>query len=378
MSQSPTRRTRAAVCGIALLAMLLAAVAVEPAVPADQTDLLLQKTDNSDAALVADQVCPSMAEMTVRKVVVNPAGDPDAGRQFEFTPNPAAPWLPTGQTTFVLAHDQTRSTCTDSTTDDYTVTETTDPLHTTTSACAGDIDPQNRVSSASGTQVIFRPGPIQGEILECTFTNTRKTGTLRVGKVLAPTSDPGKFDLQIDGMTRLANAGHGQGITITVETGNHDVGEVAGTGTSLSDYTSQIECVDAQGGPVKSGTGTSLRDIAVGEGDQITCTITNTRQPPTYVAVTSATARRGTGGVTIAWRTSSEIGVLGFNVWRGVKGRFAKLNRTLIPARPGAAGANYRYVDRSALPHRAYVYLLEAVGLNGARRMLSAVRLPAR
>ena len=33
------------------------------------------------------------------------------------------------------------------------------------------------------------------------ITNTRETGKLEVKKDLSPTTDPGKFDLQIDGTT---------------------------------------------------------------------------------------------------------------------------------------------------------------------------------
>lgn len=61
--------------------------------------------------------------------------------------------------------------------------------------------------------------------------------------------------------------------------GNHSVSEVASSGTSLSDYDSSIKCTK-KGTTVKSGSGTSLSNIYVAVGDDITCTITNTRKPP--------------------------------------------------------------------------------------------------
>ena len=39
------------------------------------------------------------------------------------------------------------------------------------------------------------------ETVTCTFNNVRQTGKLEVKKSLSPTTDPGKFDLQIDGTT---------------------------------------------------------------------------------------------------------------------------------------------------------------------------------
>jgi hypothetical protein len=66
-----------------------------------------------------------------------------------------------------------------------------------------------------------------------------------------------------------------------VDTGNHAVSETAGTNTNLNNYTSSVSCLDANDVEVKSGTGTSLSGIPVGNGDAITCTITNTRKTGT-------------------------------------------------------------------------------------------------
>ena len=84
-----------------------------------------------------------------------------------------------------------------------------------------------------------------GSDIVCVITNTRETGKLEVKKNLSPTTDPGKFDLQIDGTTD-ANAndvGHnGSTGEETLNTGTHTVGEAAGAGTDLANYQKSIEC----------------------------------------------------------------------------------------------------------------------------------------
>ena len=91
-----------------------------------------------------------------------------------------------------------------------------------------------------------------GDDIVCTITNTRETGTIVVTKNLNPNTDPGKFNLQIDGSSPNAgsqNVGNG-GTTgaVTVNTGSHSVGETGGTGTSLSNYTSSISCSNGASG----------------------------------------------------------------------------------------------------------------------------------
>ena len=108
-----------------------------------------------------------------------------------------------------------------------------------------------------------------------------KTGTIVVNKVLTPASDPGKFNLQIDGANKATDVGNG-GTTgaVTVAAGtsaspgaNHTVGETAGTGTDLNNYNSSISCTKA-GLPTPDTDGT----ITVLPNDAWTCTITNTRK----------------------------------------------------------------------------------------------------
>ncbi len=106
-----------------------------------------------------------------------------------------------------------------------------------------------------------------GKDVTCTFINKKQSGTLTVKKILVPSSDPGLFNLKIDGTTYAANVGDG-GTTgaKSVSTGNHTVSETAGTGTSLSGYTT-----------VFGGACSCSGNVNIGAGENKICTITNTR-----------------------------------------------------------------------------------------------------
>lgn len=68
-----------------------------------------------------------------------------------------------------------------------------------------------------------------GEVVKCTFTNTKQP-TLTVNKILVPGADSGLFNLQIDSVTAGTGANVGNGGTTGVQIvsiGNHTVGETA-------------------------------------------------------------------------------------------------------------------------------------------------------
>lgn len=89
---------------------------------------------------------------------------------------------------------------------------------------------------------------------------------------------------------------------------------------------------------------------------------------PTNVTVTSFTGRAtGRKGVSLTWRTASEFGALGFNVWRFAQGKGVKVNRALIPAKQAGRSAAYRLIDRRAKRGVAYTYRLQVVRANGTR-----------
>ncbi len=125
-----------------------------------------------------------------------------------------------------------------------------------TKTCAADPDDNASESNESNNS--------------CSDTVTvSASGTLTVNKVLVPSGDGGKFNLQIDGITKAADVGNG-GTTgaVLVATGTRTVSETAGTGTTLSDYT-----------PVISGDCATNGTITLTSGQNKTCTITNTKKP---------------------------------------------------------------------------------------------------
>ena len=117
-----------------------------------------------------------------------------------------------------------------------------------------------------------------GDDIVCVITNTRKTGKIEVKKDLNPSADSGKFNLQVDGVTKAPNVGDG-GTTgeVSVNTGDHTVGETAGTGTSLSNYSTTIECKaeNGNGAVVADTSGAGPLQVPVGKDDDIICVITN-------------------------------------------------------------------------------------------------------
>jgi len=91
------------------------------------------------------------------------------------------------------------------------------------------------------------------------------TQTITVMKVLSPGNDSGTFDLTIDGTTVASGVGNGGSGSRQVGPGQHSVGEVAHSGTSLANYTVtySANCADGL--------------VTVTAGQNVTCTITNTR-----------------------------------------------------------------------------------------------------
>ena len=95
---------------------------------------------------------------------------------------------------------------------------------------------------------------------------------------------------------------------------------------------------------------------------------------PTAVTVTRFAATVVYRGVLLRWRTASESQILGFNVYRSRAGRLEKVNRSLVPARGGPAGAAYSVLDRGGLRGRG-IYRLQAVERGGAKVWHGQVRL---
>ena len=140
------------------------------------------------------------------------------------------------------------------------------------------LDGQTSVDATAGTGTNWSVDVTKDSDIVCTITNERETGDLTVIKDLTPNDDPGLFNLQIDEETEFADASDGDSTgAVTVNTGSHSVGETEGTDTLMSNYSSSIECVDGEDEIVATGAGAGPLLVEVGFGDDIVCTITNTR-----------------------------------------------------------------------------------------------------
>jgi hypothetical protein len=86
-----------------------------------------------------------------------------------------------------------------------------------------------------------RPSLAEGHDRTCIIT-TRGRPRLTVNKVVVPATDPGRFNLRIDGNTVAANAtgGASSGPQFVSPNVQHTVSETAGTGTSLANYGATI------------------------------------------------------------------------------------------------------------------------------------------
>ncbi|HEY3186692.1 MAG TPA: hypothetical protein VGJ70_04415, partial [Solirubrobacteraceae bacterium] len=131
-----------------------------------------------------------------------------------------------------------------------------------------------------------------GDQAVCTITNIRESvrpvpATLTVDKVCVPADDGGSFNLHIDGTT-AANKSCGDRLgPLVVPPGRHTVGESAGTGTSLTDYTTTTGGACAADG-----------SITLAPGASATCTITNARsdEPTGTIEIENVCLPKGLGG----------------------------------------------------------------------------------
>ena len=91
----------------------------------------------------------------------------------------------------------------------------------------------------------------------------------------------------------------------------------------------------------------------------------------TAVTLKAFTASATRAGVVLGWRTASEAGTLGFNVYRVKAGKLIKLNRALIASKAVTRGGVYRFLDRT--PAKAGSgYRLQEVTLSGDRSWVAA------
>jgi hypothetical protein len=103
---------------------------------------------------------------------------------------------------------------------------------------------------------------------------------------------------------------------------------------------------------------------------------------PLAVVLAEFTAYPLAEGIEVRWETVSEVGTLGYNLWRSISPTTPtdQLNSELIPAQsPGGGGALYTWLDETVSEGDTYYYWLESVEGDGSTALygpVSATTLP--
>jgi uncharacterized repeat protein (TIGR01451 family) len=120
-----------------------------------------------------------------------------------------------------------------------------------------------------------------------------------------------------------------------------------------------------------SGPFNSLEAVNLTSGNVTDVNFGYKKPTPTYAAVESLIAFVANGGVTVQWRTSLEVGTIGFDLLRynPATAEFEKLNGTVLPGLiVHPEGGTYEFVDEDAPQTGSVTYLLVEVDLRGRRR----------
>jgi hypothetical protein len=157
--------------------------------------------------------------------------------------------------------------------------------YSTTVQC---IDQEDNLLAGPAEETLVEVYVGAGDQVTCTFLNISSTAesesSLTVIKQLVPSTDPGTFDLWIDGKAEASGIGDGEGTgAVPVEPGFVVFSETGALGLDVEDYFFSYSCVDQDGGEPTSGRTDHSASVQVGVNDDVTCTITNTRKA--YVTV---------------------------------------------------------------------------------------------
>jgi hypothetical protein len=157
--------------------------------------------------------------------------------------------------------------------------------------------------SAPGGMFRCAWGPISTS--ETTYARGRDFGnyqpaTLVVAKELAPPSDPGRFDLRVNGAVVLAAAGDGASRAVRVDPGRHTVSETPSAGTVAGDYVSTAACQLQQRRP-RLRSGTVYANVDVLSGQRAVCTFWNVRRGVPAIAIDKTGPALAEAGATLQY-----------------------------------------------------------------------------
>ncbi len=137
---------------------------------------------------------------------------------------------------------------------------------------------------------------------------------IEVVKDLVPSNDSGTFNLQVNSTTEAAcvsDAGTTGIVNVTAGTNanpgaTHTVGETACAGTTISNYSSTITCVDrGTTNVVATSSGTGPLNVDVDPDDDIVCTITNTVNQGQLKVVKNTSGDNGTFDFSVSGPSAS-------------------------------------------------------------------------
>ena len=131
----------------------------------------------------------------------------------------------------------------------------------------------NAISLGASNSIVVATG----DVIVCTFTNTRDQGSIELKKVWSGTAGQTTLNIgtsaggsqTVSQLTGAAGAAPLSTGAQTVNTGTYYVSETGG----LTDYTPQLACTN-KGNPISVGGSNS---VPVAKGDVVVCTFTNTR-----------------------------------------------------------------------------------------------------
>lgn len=108
---------------------------------------------------------------------------------------------------------------------------------------------------------------------------------LTVKKQLEPPSDPGRFNLLVNGEVVLPAAGDGERVTLSVPPGVYDVSEIAVAGTDPAAYRSSVDCRRSTYRRAGRRSGIEFEDLALFAGQRAVCTFRNVRLGSPAIAI---------------------------------------------------------------------------------------------
>ena len=124
---------------------------------------------------------------------------------------------------------------------------------------------------------------------------------LTVIKRLFPATDPGRFDLLVDGRVVVAAGGDGASATLSLPPGTYTVSERAAAGTSLDDYRSAVACRTGAARFARLQPGTSFENLALTAGQLASCTFFNLRPGQSAIAISKRGPAVATAGDTLRY-----------------------------------------------------------------------------